>query len=283
MPDAAHTVRGSTPATGVRKQFDIAEHYDMMAQLDRDVHDDLPLAATETELALTLIGDVPGRMFLPCCGTGRHIPPLRQHGVRRIVGVDLSPRCLAKAQELTWLDHGRALTLVQADLTSWRTAELFDAAMLLGNSFGDITDPTVQAQVTAGMMHPVRAGGVVIFDYIGESFLDRCREGRTSEWDAVLYGRLVKDRRTPRFDPTTHVMTIDVVVTAADDGLELWRGAYEKLILSDDELVRHFAVAGVTLERVGRATELNHTYYGTRIENLGMIAASTWWRGTKRG
>lgn len=277
---SARSTAPSVPPTA--PQFDIPAHYNVMAELDSDVHDDLALAATEAELVLRLIGDAPRRMFLPCCGTGRHIVPFRQRGAGRIVGVDLSPRCLAKARELAWLD-GRTVHLALGDLAVWRTQEQFDAAVCLGNSFGDITDPATLAAVTAGMVHPVRSGGAVVFDYIGENFLDRCREGQTAEWDAVLCGRKAKDRRTPRFDRATRIMTIDVVVTARDDGAELWRGSYQKRVLSDAELVAHFASAGVHLERVGLASELNRDYYGRHEANLGMIARSTWWRGTKRG
>lgn len=282
MAPASQSVRSTaSPAPPAVSQFDIPAHYNVMAELDRDVHDDLALSATEANLTLRLIGDVPRRMFMPCCGTGRHIVPFRQHDVRRIVGVDLSPRCLTKAAEFAWLDLGRAVHLARGDLATWRTREEFDAAVCLGNSFGDIVDPEILAQVTVGMVHPVRQGGVVIFDYIGKDFLDQCREGRTNEWDATLCGRPVRDRRTPRFDQATRIMTIDVVVTAADNGTVLWTGFYQKRVLSDTELVDHFASAGVRLERMGLASELNRDYYGHHAGNLGMIARSTWWRGVK--
>lgn len=284
MPQTWSVIRsGGTPVPGGPAQFNIPVHYNVMAELDRDAHDDLALAATEADLTLRLIGDVPRSVFLPCCGTGRHIIPFRQREVHRIVGVDLSPRCLAKARELAWLDLGRAVHLARGDLATWRTREEFDTVVCLGNSFGDIMDPTVLAAVTTGMVDPLRTGGVVILDYIGEGFLDQCREGRTNEWDATLCGRPVKDSRTPRFDQATRIMTIDVVVTAADDGAELWRGSYQKRVLSDAELVAHFANAGVRLERMGMATELNRDYYDHHTGDLGMIARSTWWRGTKRG
>lgn len=284
MAPASQSARSTaSPAQPTAPQFDIPAHYNVMAELDRDVHNDPALAATEAELTLRLIGDVPRSMFMPCCGTGRHITPFRQRDVRRIVGVDLSPRCLAKARELTWLDNERAVHLALGDLAVWRTQEQFDAVACLGNSFGDIVDPEVLTKVTAGMVHPVRPGGAVILDYIGEGFLDQCAAGRTNEWDATLCGRAVKDRRTPRFDRATRIMTIDVVVTAVDDSTELWRGSYQKFVLSDAELVAHFANAGVHLERMGLAAELNHDYYGRHTGNLGMIGRLTWWRGTKRG
>lgn len=255
-------------------QFQIGAHYDVMADLDRDVHDDRELAEAEVDTAIRLIGSVPECMFLPCFGTGRHIAPLLARGVRRIVGVDLSPRCVDKA--LRSHQHDRRVELHVGDLIGWRTDEPFDASILLGNSFGDIIDPTLLRCVTRGMLAPLTTNGVFLMDYIGEAYLDRCRAGKPVRWEAELHGEPVFDDRTPRYDPIMHVMSIDVRATNRTTGARVWTGQYQKLILSDATLIRHFSELRFTAERLGHATELN-SYYADHTGELGMIARSTWW------
>lgn len=261
-------------------QFNIAAHYDVMAQLDQDVHDDTDLAETEAALALRLIGEtVPRSVFLPCFGTGRHINALLTLGVQRIVGVDLSPECVAKAQRAH--GHDSRVKLTVGDLCTWRTPEKFDASILLGNSYGDCTDPVLLRDVTRGMVTPLGAGGTFIMDYIGEGYLDRCAARTTTTWDATLNGRNVRDARTPVFDPDARIMSIHVDVTDAISSTTTWRGRYDKRILADDEVTAAFSQHGVSVRRLGVATELNPRYYAHHAGELGMIARSAWWIGTK--
>lgn len=262
-------------------QFAVADHYDVMAQLDRDVHDDDALSASEVETALRLLGDVPRSVFLPCFGTGRHIRALLDAGVQRIVGVDLSQKCVDKARA-AW-GHDSRVELHVGDLRTWEASEQFDAGVLLGNSFGDIVDPDLLLAVTQGMVRPLKPGSLFVFDYIGRGYLDRCRHASTTVWQAILDGRAVEDRRTPRYDPDTWVMTIDVAAVACDNGHEekLWRGSYQKLVLNDYWLECHFTRAGMRLRKAGPATMVNGAYYQGHVGELGMIARSTWWVAQK--
>lgn len=260
-------------------QFDIAAHYDVMAQLDADVHDDHALAESEASLALRLIGEtMPRSVFLPCFGTGRHITALLALGVQRIVGVDLSPECVAKA--LRAHGHDPRVRLEVGDLRTWQSPEEFDASILLGNSYGDCTDLVLLRHVTRGMTGPLRPGGTFIMDYIGEGYLDRCAAGTTTTWDATLNGRNVRDARTPVYNPEACIMSIHVSVTDAISGIMTWRGRYDKRILTDGEVVTTFDQHGVSMQRLGVATKLN-PYYAHHAGELGMIARSTWWTGTK--
>lgn len=262
-------------------QFGISDHYNVMAQLDQDVHDDTPLSESEVALALWLIRCVPRRVFLPCFGTGRHIPPLLAAGVQEIVGVDLSPACVAKARRQ--FGHLPGVRLEVGDLLTWDSQGWqADAAILLGNSYADCIDRKLLALITSAMVRPLREGGVYMMDYIGEGYLDRCRACTTSTWDAVLNGEPVKDARTPEYDPETRVMTIRVVACSDEDPTQVrWTGAYQKAILSNADVQAMFAQFGVSMTPVGQATQLNPAYYGTHGGELGMIARSTWWRGIK--
>lgn len=259
-------------------QFKIADHYDVMAQLDRDVHDDLALASAEVDTALEQIGSIPERVFLPCFGTGRHIAPLLERGVKRIVGVDLSPKCVEKARK-AHLDDTR-VSLYVGDLTSWYASEEFDASILLGNSFGDIIDPELLRRVTRGMVNPLCHNGVFLMDYIGRGYLDRCLDGKPVRWTARLHDIPVIDSRTPRYDPVSRVMSIDVRASHQTTGEIIWVGTYQKTILTDAEVKDHFRRLGIKMEPIGSATNLN-PYYAYHTGELGMIARSTWWIGTR--
>ena len=280
-------VLGDNDCSSRFRQFNIAAHYDVMEQLDAEVHDDTVLATAEAVAALGIVtrrlGRVPRSVFLPCFGTGRHIRALLEAGVEHIVGVDLSPACVAKARRQFVGDP--RVQLHVGDLTDKAlTASLSkcDAAILLGNSFGDVIDPDLAAKVTAGMMTPLVSGGVLVFDYIGEGYLDRCRKGHTSTWGGVINGVAVHDARTPRYDMSARVMTIDVVATRTDNGDIAWVGFYQKLIIDDSELIAHFGDLGVALELVGQAPQVVVDYYNDRDPaDLGMIGRSTWWLATK--
>lgn len=269
--------------TSAPEQFQISAHYDVMAQLDQDVHDDVPLSQSEAALALRLIGSVPRRVFLPCFGTGRHIPALLAAGVQEIVGVDLSPACVAKAKAAYGQDP--RVRLEVGDLLTWPnqgSQDQFDAVILLGNSFGDCIDPETLAALTLAMVRPLRPGGSFLMDYIGQGYLDRCAGNVTSVWDAMLDGQPVKDCRTPSLDASGRVMTIKVVARSSGEEKSVrWSGAYQKRILSESEVATLFTDCGVTLRPVGPATTLNSSYYGSHGGELGMIARSTWWRGIK--
>lgn len=263
-------------AAKIPQQFDIARHYDVMEQLDADVHDDVQLAQSEVDLVMRLLrGNVPHSVFLPCFGTGRHIEALLAAGAQRIVGVDLSPRCVEKAKR--FIGDDPRVELIVGDLTEWRTDEQFDAVVLLGNSFGDIIDMNLLSRVTAGMVDPLKSGGMFVMDYIGTEYLDRCEAGARITWDAMLEGDAVKDHRTPRF--CDGVMTLDVDVRRGEQ--QVWVGAYQKRILGAGDVIEHFAAHGVIMHDVGGAASLNPAYYDRHSGELGMIGRSHWWVGQK--
>ncbi len=262
------------------KQFNIASHYDIMEQLDRDVHEDTKLSRSEVFTAINLIHKVPNSLFLPCFGTGRHIPSLVELGVKRIVGVDMSPKCVSKAKKLFGSLPG--VELFVGDLRAWKTDEKFDAAILLGNSFADCIDPEILFQVTQGMTAPLRNGGLFLMDYIGQNYLSRCRLREPSVWDAELFGCPVIDTRTPRYNALENVMTISVEAKKRQKPTQIvWNGYYQKLILSDEQVQKHFAEAGVSINNLGKADKLNTNYYKNHVGSLGMIGQSNWWVGKK--
>lgn len=263
-------------------QFDLRRHYDIMAALDADVHRDAELSEAEASAALTLIGDVPRRTFLPGCGTGRHIRHLLASGVSKILGVDLSERCLAKARD----DFGedRRVALYCEDLRVWRTDESCDALVMLGNSFGDLVDLEETRRMVRQMVAQLKGRAVIIMDYIGTGFLRRCEEQSAGRWPINYQGRACTDTRYPWYDPKKRIMTIEVSLTDNSTGQHLWRGHYQKLVLDEGQVRALWRDCRVRLEPVGLATRIPvlADHYAARRGDLGMLNASTWWRGVKQ-
>lgn len=258
-------------------QFDIAAHYNAMVELDRDVHDNTELASSEVDLVLEILRGVPKTLFLPCFGTGRHIPHFLNAGVQKIVGVDLSPVCVAKAKTL-YGDDSR-VELIEADLITWQSPIKFDAAILLGNSFADCINPLQLAKLTKAMIAPLKRMSPFVMDYIGQNYLANCRARQLSIWTAQFEGREVLDIRIPRYTNRSKIMTIDVLcVDNKNVSIPVWQGSYQKLVLSNLEVIGLFQNAGVKMQIAGKASELN-TYVASRASSFGMISKANWWLG----
>ncbi len=271
-------MRNEGVAVATLPQFNIASHYDVMAELDRDIHENEALSRSEVEATLQLLGAVPQSLFLPCFGTGRHIRHFLDAGVKRIVGVDLSPKCIAKAA--CEIGSNPAVELIEADLTTWRTEERFDAAVLLGNSFADCINPNLLRDITQGMVQPLKTGGNFMMDYIGDNYLSRCSKSVTSQWSVQFQGQPAWDYRTPEYNALAKIMTIRIRVEAQETEQLLWQGHYQKLILTPADLEQHFAAASVDLKPVGFAADLQ-AYVRHHEKRLGMIGKSIWWTGVK--
>lgn len=267
---------------GAPPQFDLRRHYDIMAALDADVHRDAELSAAEARAALTIIGDVPKRMFLPCCGTGRHIRPLLAFGVSKILGVDLSEKCLDKARDD--FDQDRRVALYCEDLRAWSADEPCNALIMLGNSFGDLVDLGETRRMVRQMVAQLKGGAAIIMDYIGTGFLRRCEEQSATRWPIRYQGRACTDTRIPWYDPKRRIMTIEVSVTDDLNGQYLWRGHYQKLVLDEGQVRALFRDCGVRIEPVGVATRIPviRDYYASFRGERGMLGVSTWWRGIKQ-
>lgn len=261
------------------KGFDIPTHYDLMVELDRDVHDNQELSRSEVAYALSLIGYVPKTVFLPCVGTGRHIRPLLEAGVQRIVGVDVSNASIIKARES--LEDDARVELIVADLLKFSSREMFDAVLLLGNSFGDLIDKTKLQHFVCRLIWCLKDKGALVMDYIGEGYLGRCYPPTPTTWELEFQGKPASDTRTPSFDLLKRVMSIEAVVCDPDTGERMAQTRYLKLVLTPDEVIKMFGWIYVYLKPMGLAKE-KVGYYRDQNTQLGMLACSTWWVGQRR-
>jgi SAM-dependent methyltransferase len=111
-----------------------------------------PRAGTErdADFVAERLGVAPGAWLLDIpCGNGRHALALAERGYR-VTGVDLAPENLEAARQRA--AEARAGCLFeQGDMQTWATAEPFDGAYCLGNSFAYFDDAGNRA-----FLHAVR-------------------------------------------------------------------------------------------------------------------------------
>ncbi|HWX15314.1 MAG TPA: class I SAM-dependent methyltransferase [Chthoniobacterales bacterium] len=99
-----------------------------------------------------------------CCGMGRHARALSNRGYS-VTGIDRNADVIAKARELA---GGRSY--VVANIRDYQPApETFDAAIMLGQSFGHFDDGTNRA-VLRRLADGVRKSGRVILDLWNPDF-----------------------------------------------------------------------------------------------------------------
>ena len=132
----------------------------------RDYRDDIPLVLKTAHAA--------GRVALELgCGTGRVLLPLVEDGCH-VIGVDTSAALLAVArrklakqgyESKTAADGSRTVTLVQADMTSFKLAEReIDFAFVVSNTLMHVTTQAGQLKVLQCAQRHLRAGGLLLID-----------------------------------------------------------------------------------------------------------------------
>lgn len=272
----------------------VEAHYDnaYMMGLAGEIHFDLALSAAEVDMALAFHGRVrsgglPEQVYLPCCGTLRHVPRLLVAGVQHVTGVDLSGESLARGRARFDLTDEPRLRVHRGDIRgtgAFVPRGGFPLLLLLGNSLGDVVDPDGHRAFLAALRRSLAPGGVLVFDYVGDRYLEGLGPGdtHTSEWPEVLslsaHSERVTDRRTrtlTTLGPGVGVLhfTCEII---GEDGQTIHRHAYQKLCVSDDLLDLHCADAGLTLHRAGPVAALSeyHRRRDAEVGDLGMLGAS---------
>ena len=96
-------------------------------------------------------GDVRGKAVCDIgCGSGRFVAELARRGADRVVGVDVAPRMLELAADLTAkAGVANRCTFANADVLNWKTTEKFDLTIAIG--FWDyIADPRERLRLIHG-------------------------------------------------------------------------------------------------------------------------------------
>ena len=103
-----------------------------------------------------------GRVLDVPCGAGRHSCALAARGYQ-VTGVDLSSAFLKHASDLA-TKQDVSVTWEHRDMTDLPWPEAFDAAFLMGNSFG-YTDDEHDARFLKAVFDALKPGGRFVLDY----------------------------------------------------------------------------------------------------------------------
>ncbi len=155
----------------------------------------------EQLLALVPLGAGPRCLDL-CCGAGRHLAVLRNHGLD-VYGVDLSAPLLTAAQELV----ATADRLIRADMRRLPFWQAFDFVFSFFTSFGYFRADAENEAVFHQINKVLRPGGGFLFD-----FLNASREYRSLIPQDI--------RHTPDFTLTQR-RWIDIVNSSIDKSLTI--------------------------------------------------------------
>ncbi len=269
----------------------VGEHYDneILMSLKGEIYFALELSRADVDMALRTYQDVthrrlPAAVYLPCGGTLRHVPRLRDQGVKKVVAVDLSLKCLTAGSSLFGLSGIDAVDVHHQDI---RHTERFvpqggfDLAIMLGNSLGDATDLDVHAECIEAIARALSDDGVFLFDYVSDRY---CPEAAptTTTWPELLtladgVEMKVTDKRSRDYRticPGIGILRFEGEV-ADESGNVLTTYAYEKLAVADDVLTEQFRRAGLDLRPMGSVTRLSpyHRHRVAMFDDLGMLGA----------
>lgn len=181
------------------------------------------------------------RTVLDCaCGTGRDL--LLFHSLRcKVVGSDVSPAMLARAQE-NLARHGLSLPLHLADYRDLPShfAERFDAVACLSTSLEHMPDDQQALAALRSMRAVLREGGVLVLE---QGFTDSLWSLKPASLPVVATRDISR-----RFDldylggRDLRITIVDTVVSPAHADVAPWSGVLHLLLKDDQE--RLLAEAG---------------------------------------
>jgi D-alanine-D-alanine ligase len=152
-------------------------------QTDGDVVENDANTVNEVDLLIAATGIQPmDRILDLCCGQGRHSLELASRGFRKVTGVDRSgylirvARRRAKKMQLPVSFHERDARRIRFPERS------FDAAIVMGNSFGYFERAEDDLKVLENIAKILRPGGSVILDLTDGDWMRSHFEARSWEW-----------------------------------------------------------------------------------------------------
>lgn len=156
---------------------------ELYLKTDGDVVENAELTAREIDVFLELMPIAKDAHILDlCCGQGRHALELATRGFINVVGVDRSTFLLRQAR-LRAQVAGLTIPFHEGDARAIPLAsESFDAALVLGNSFGYFEEPSDDEAMLREICRILRHGGMILVDVSDGSRLRRCFEPRSWEW-----------------------------------------------------------------------------------------------------
>ncbi|MBV8848974.1 MAG: class I SAM-dependent methyltransferase [Methylobacteriaceae bacterium] len=158
---------------------------ELYLKTDGDVVENAELTCREVDLFLDLLPLEKDAAILDvCCGQGRHTLELARRGFTNLTGVDRSAFLLQQAS-LRAQAAGLAVRFHEADARNIPLSdESFDAALLLGNSFGYFASASDDAAMLCDIHRILRSGGKLLLDVSDGKHVGQHFEPRSWEWIA---------------------------------------------------------------------------------------------------
>jgi D-alanine-D-alanine ligase len=158
---------------------------ELYLKTDGDVVENAELTRREIDLFLDLLPLARDAKVLDiCCGQGRHSLELAKRGFGNVAGIDRSAFLLQQAR-LRAQAAGLAVRFHQADARALPVDdERFDAALVLGNSFGYFERASDDELMLREIHRTLRASGKVLLDVSDGAHVRQHFEPRSWEWIA---------------------------------------------------------------------------------------------------
>jgi len=142
------------------------------AYMDLYAHRTNSEAAEQIKAMVELIKpDCEGPTLDLCCGAGRHLKALRDLGMKRLTGLDLSHELLAVADEALNNSVEDAVEIVQGDMREIPRQNYYVNIFSLFTSFGYFTDDSDNAAVINGIYGALRPNGKFLMDYLNRDYI----------------------------------------------------------------------------------------------------------------
>jgi D-alanine-D-alanine ligase len=158
---------------------------ELYLKTDGDVVENAGLTRREIDLFLELLPLAKNAQILDvCCGQGRHSLELAQRGFVNLTGVDRSAFLLQKARFRAQA-AGLSVQFHDGDARAIPLADAsFDAALVLGNSFGYFESASDDEAMLRDIHRVLRPGGKILLDVSDGSHVRKHFEPRSWEWIA---------------------------------------------------------------------------------------------------
>lgn len=244
----------------------------IIMEVDADIYDNTRLAADEIDAAIFALSELnwrtntqPIRVYMPACGTGRHVHLLAKSGYR-VTGTDFTRPFLRKAalrtQGVDPLPEYRVWDMRKPYLY----ARDFDLCLLLGGSFGFFSDAG-NWEVLASIRAVLREGaGGFVFDAATPEHAKRMAEVHpytSTRVETPSFG-VVRDERWRWWDARTNTLKSRKRHTqAVSGGKVLLDVEYAIKVYSAEQIIEELRIAGfdqtVVIPTGGKSTGLMAT------------------------
>ena len=155
----------------------------MYLKTDGDVVEDQEITSFELDLFIDVLGLSKEDTILDlACGQGRHSLELARRGFKNVYGLDRSHYLVNKAKQINLIE-GLSANFKEGDARRLTyPADMFDAVMILGNSFGYFESMEDDAKILKEVLRVLKPFGRFLLDVADGDYLRSNFNPRSWEW-----------------------------------------------------------------------------------------------------